>query len=54
MKLYLFLIIISIPSKIALTDSEYQTVLEVRKLLDYIYKTNDLRKEYRIKEKTNK
>lgn len=50
----LFLTIISIPNKIALSDSEYKTVLEVRSLLDYIYKTSDLRKEYRIKEQTNK
>lgn len=50
----LFLTIISIPNKITLSTSEYKTVLEVRKLLDYIYKTNELRKEYRIKEQTNK
>ena len=53
-EMILFLTIISIPSKIALSSSEYKTVLEVRKLLDYIYKTNELRKEYRIKEQTNK
>ncbi len=53
-EMVLFLTIISIPSKIALSSSEYKTVLEVRKLLDYIYKTNELRKEYRIKEQTNK
>ena len=50
----LFLTIISIPSKIALSDSEYKTVLEVRRLIDYVYKTADLRKEYRVKEQTNK
>ena len=53
-EMILFLTIISIPSKITLSSSEYKTVLEVRKLLDYIYKTNELRKEYRIKEQTNK
>jgi hypothetical protein len=53
-EMVLFLTIISIPSKIALSSSEYKTVLEVRKLLDYIYKTNELSKEYRIKEQTNK
>ena len=53
-EMILFLTIISIPSKIGSSSSEYKTVLEVRKLLDYIYKTNELRKEYRIKEQANK
>ena len=49
----LFLTIISIPDKIKYKDSEYKTVIEIRRQLDYIYKTNELRKEYRIEKKTN-
>ena len=49
----LFLTLISIPDKIKYQSSEYKTVLEVRKLLDYLYKTKELRKEYRITQKTN-
>lgn len=49
----LYLTIISIPNKIKYQSSEYKTVLEVRRLFDYLYKTEDLRKEYRIREKTN-
>lgn len=50
----LFLTMISIPNKIKAMPTEYETVIYIRKLLDYVYKTNDLRKEYRIKEKANK
>ena len=50
----LFLILISIPDKIKATSSEYNTVLEVRRLIDYLYKTSVLRKEYSIKQKTDK
>lgn len=53
-EMLLFLTIITIPSKIIKQDSEYKTVQEVKKLLDYIYKTSDLWEEYRIKEQTNK
>lgn len=49
----LFLTMISIPNKIKYQSSEYKTVLEVRRQIDYLYKTKDLRKEYRINEKTN-
>lgn len=49
----LFLTLISIPDKIKAMPSEYETVIYIRRLLDYLYKTDDLRKEYRIKEKTN-
>ncbi len=49
----LFLTLISIPDKIKYQSSEYKTVLEVRRLIDYLYKTKELRKEYRIAEKTN-
>lgn len=46
----LFLTLIAIPSKIKYTISEYKTVLEVRRTIDYVYKTNELLKEYSIKE----
>lgn len=49
----LFLAIISIPKKINKYNSEYQTVLNVRKQLDYLYKTSELVKEYNIKQKTD-
>ena len=52
-EMLLFLILISIPEKIKAMPSEYATVKYIRKLLDYLYKTSELRKEYRIKEKTN-
>jgi len=50
----LFLALISIPDKIKYTNSEYKTVLEVRRIIDYVYKTKDLLKEYRIKEESQK
>ena len=50
----LFLAIISIPKKIIKNNSEYQTVLNIRRQLDYIYKTSELIKEYDIKQKGNK
>ncbi len=53
-EIQLFLILISIPDKIKYMGSEYKTVLGVRKVIDYLYKTKDLLKEYRIKEETNK
>ena len=49
----LFLTIISIPRKIMYNNSEYQTVLNIRRQLDYIYKTSELVKEYDIKQETN-
>lgn len=42
----LFLTIISIPGKIPLNESEYQTVLFVRRILDYIYKSSEIVKMY--------
>ena len=42
----LFLTIISIPGKIPLNDPEYQTVLSVRRILDYIYKSSEIVKMY--------
>ena len=53
-EILLFLIIISIPDKIKYESNEYKRVLEIRRLLDYIYKTSELRKEYRITKETNK
>ena len=53
-EMLLFLTLITIPDKIKYMGSEYKTVLKARKVIDYIYKTKDLLKEYRIKEKTNK
>lgn len=50
----LFLVLISIPDKIKYKNSEYKTVLEVRRIIDYVYKTKDLLKEYRIKEESQK
>lgn len=53
-EMLLFLILISIPDKIKAMPSEYETVKMIRRDLDYLYKTNELRKEYRIKKQTNK
>ena len=50
----LFLGIISIPNKIVQSNSQYKTVLNIRRQLDYIYKTSELVKEYNIKQETNK
>ena len=52
-EMILFLVIISIPNKIVKSNSEYQTVLNIRKQLDYIYKTSELVKEYNIKQETD-
>ena len=50
----LFLAIISIPNKIKESNSEYKRVLNIRRQLDYIYKTSELVKEYDVKQETNK
>ena len=50
----LFLTLISIPKKIKYSNSEYKTVLNIRRELDYIFKTSELVKEYDIKQETNK
>jgi len=42
----LFLTIIAIPDKIRYYDSQYQMVIVVRRMLDYIYKTMNLIIEY--------
>lgn len=52
-ELILFLSIISLPNKIIKHNSEYQTILNIRRQLDYIYKTSELVKEYNIKQETN-
>ena len=49
----LFLTIISIPKKIEYNNSEYKTVINIRRQLDYIYKTSELVKEYDIKQETD-
>jgi len=48
-EMILFLTYISIPKKINKSESTYQTVLNVRKQLDYLYKTSELVKKYNIK-----
>ena len=53
-EMILFLTIISIPKKIVLDKSMYKTVLNIRRLLDYIYKTSNLVKKYNIEEETDK
>ena len=50
----LFLSIIAIPDKIKAGNTEYERVLNVRKIVDYLYKTHDLLEKYCIKEETNK
>lgn len=48
-ELLLFLSIISIPKKIEYNSSEYKNVLNIRRQLDYIYKTSEIVKKYTIK-----
>lgn len=50
-ELTLFLTIISIPQKIKYNKSEYQNVINIRRQLDYIYKTSEIVKKYNIQEK---
>ena len=52
-EIILFLTLISIPNKINKSKSVYQTVLNIRKQLDYLYKTSELVKKYNIKQETN-
>lgn len=47
-ELLLFLTIISIPKKIIYNDSEYKNVINIRRQLDYIYKTSELVKKYNL------
>ncbi len=53
-EMLLFLTMISIVPMIKRENSEYKTVLEVRRIIDYVYKTDDLRKEYRVEDKKDK
>lgn len=53
-ELLLFLTIISIPKKIKYNNSEYKNVLNIRRELDYIYKTSEIVKKYNIKENNRK
>lgn len=53
-ELKLFLVLIAIPSKIKAENSEYKRVLSVRRIIDYLYKTDIILKKYSIKQKTNK
>ena len=48
-ELLLFLTIISIPKKIEYNKSEYKNALNIRRQLDYIYKTSEIVKKYNIK-----
>lgn len=45
-ELILLLAILSIPKKIIYNPSEYKNVLNIRRQLDYIYKTSELVKKY--------
>ena len=49
-EIILFLTIISIPKKIEYNKSEYKNVLNIRRELDYIYKTSELVKKYNLKD----
>ena len=49
-EMILFLILISIPYKIKNYDNEYKTVISIRKLIDYLYKSNEIVKEFSLKE----
>ena len=53
-EMLLFLTLIAIPSKIKYENTEYKRVLNIRRVIDYIYKTDVILKEYRIKQETNK
>ena len=48
----LFLTLISIPNKISKNESMYKTVINIRRELDYLYKTSDLVRKYNIKKDT--
>lgn len=47
-EILLFLTIISIPKKIVYNQSVYKNVLNIRRQLDYIYKTSEIVKKYNI------
>ena len=47
-EIVLLLSILSIPKKIIYNESEYKNVLNIRRQLDYIYKTSELVKKYNM------
>ena len=53
-EMILFLTMIAIPRKIINESSEYKRVRNVRKEIDYLYKTKEILEKYGIKEKANK
>ena len=53
-EMLLFLTLIAIPSKIKYEETEYKNVLNIRRIIDYIYKTDNILKEYGIKQETDK
>ena len=50
----LLFIVISLPKKIEIKDTEFETCIEVRKTLDYLYKTEELVRPYYSIEKKDK
>ena len=52
-EILLFLAIISIPSKVKKESTEYKTVLNIRRNIDYIYKTDKILEKYRVENQTN-
>ena len=50
----LFLTFIAIPGKIKAGEHEYDRVIEVRRLIDYLYKTKNILEKYSIKQETDK
>lgn len=53
-EMYLFLAIIAIPLKIINDNSEYKRVMNVRLVIDYLYKTKGILEKYGIKQETDK
>ena len=53
-EMILFLVLISIPDKIKYYNSEYKTVNNVRKIIDYIYKSSSIVNEFGLKEENIK
>lgn len=53
-ELALFLTILSIPKKIIYDNSEYKNVLNIRRQLDYLYKTSELVKKYNVTQEAEK
>lgn len=49
-EMILFLVLISIPDKIKYDKKEYNTVINIRNIIDYIYKSSQIVKKYGLKE----